>query len=293
MEYKDYYKTLGVDKSASQEEIKKAYRKLAVKYHPDKNQGNKAAEDKFKEISEAYEVLSAPENRKKYDQLGANWKQYEQQGQRTQQQYEFNGDDIFGEGGFSDFFKSFFGGAAGGGRSQSFGNAQRDMPGGDLVGELQISFQEAYNGTERIVDLGTEKLRLKIKPGAYEGLKLKMKGKGQMGRSGKAGDLYITVHVQPNIIYRRQGDDLYMDLAVDVFTLMLGDKIPVTTLSGVLHITIPEGTQNGKQLRLKGKGMPVYGKAEQGDLYIKMEARLPEKLTKEQKQLISKLRESM
>lgn len=297
MDYKDYYKVLGVDKKASQDDIRKAYRKLAVKFHPDKNPNNKAAEDKFKEINEAYEVLSNPENRKKYDTMGSNWKQYEQQGGYQGQpggQYSYEyGDpnDIFGDSGFSDFFKSFFGGASGrpGGQRQS----QRDIPGGDLVGNVNISLQEAYTGTERIVDLGTEKLRVKIKPGAYNDLKLKLKGKGQQGRTGRPGDLYITVNIQPHSIFRREGDDLYVNLPVDAFTLMLGGKIPVATLSGEVNITVPEGTQNGKQLRLKGKGMPVYGKDEYGDLYVKIEARLPEKLTKEQKQLIKKLHETI
>ena len=303
MEYKDYYKILGVDKKASQDDIKKAYRKLAVKYHPDKNPNNKAAEEKFKELNEAYEVLSNPENRKKYDTLGANWKQHEQQGygpgggfegaRGGQSYYEFSGDpsDLFGEAGFSDFFQSFFGG-----QSRGSGNrkrAEKDMPGSDLVGEIHITLQEAFSGTERIVDTGNEKLRVKIKPGAYDGLKLKLKEKGQAGRTGRAGDLYITVHVQPHPIYKREGDDLHMEVAVDALTMMLGGKIPVTTLSGEVNITVPESTQNGKQLRLKGKGMPLYGSSGHGDLYVKIEARLPEKLTKEQKQLAKKLQESI
>lgn len=299
MEYKDYYKTLGVEKNASQDEIKKAYRKLAIKYHPDKNPNNKAAEEKFKEITEAYEVLSNEEHRKKYDTMGANWKQYEQQGNHPgggaggQYQYEYSGDpsDIFGEGGFSDFFKSFFGGSSG--RESGFRNAQRDMPGRDLVGELTITLQEAYSGTERIIDTGTEKLRVKIKPGAYEGLQLRLPGKGQRGRTGKAGNLFINVHVQPHAFYERRGDDLYLHQPVDVFTMMLGGKVPVITLSGEVQITVPEATQNGKQLRLKGKGMPVYDKSTHGDLYITMNARLPENLNKEQKQLLKKAKEAV
>lgn len=309
MEYKDYYKILGVDKKASQDEIKKAYRKLAVKYHPDKNPNDKNAEEKFKEVSEAYEVLSNPENRKKYDSLGANWKQYEQQGYNPQSgfggapgggqyYYEYNGDpsDLFGEAGFSDFFNSFFRGqgkSSGGFSSGGFGRGARDVPGSDMAGELPISLEEAYQGTERIVNLGTEKLRVKIKPGAYDGLQLKVKGKGEVGRTGKAGDLFLTVRIQPNAIFQRKGDDLYRDLPVDVFTMMEGGKIPVMTLSGEVNITIPEGTQNNKQLRLKGKGMPEYGGSGNGDFYVTILAKLPEKLTKEQKQLIKKLKESI
>jgi curved DNA-binding protein len=303
MEYKDYYKVLGVNKTASQDEIKKAYRKLAVKYHPDKNPGDKKAEEKFKEITEANEVLSDPEKRKKYDTLGANWKQYEHAdysgaggggfgGQRGgQSYYEYNGDaeDLFGGGGFSDFFNSFFGG---GGGERSYGGFHQEMPGRNIEGEATITLQEAFTGTERIVDLGSEKLKVKIKPGAYEGLVLKSKGKGMKGRSGKAGDLFITVHIQPNSVFKRTGNDLHIDVPVDVFTLMMGGKVPVTTLSGEVTITIPEGSQNGKKFRLKGKGMPVYNEQGVGDLYIKVEAKLPDSFTEEQKELIKKLQDS-
>ena len=303
MEYKDYYKVLGVNKTASQDEIKKAFRKLAVKYHPDKNAGDKKAEEKFKEITEANEVLSDPEKRKKYDTLGANWKQYEHAdysgaggggfgGQRGgQNYYEYNGnaEDIFGGGGFSDFFNSFFGG---GGGERSYGGFQQEMPGRNIEGEATITLQEAFAGTERIIDLGAEKLKVKIKPGAYEGLVLKSRGKGMKGRSGKAGDLFITVHIQPNPIFKRTGNDLHIDVPVDVFTLMAGGKVPVTTLSGEVTITIPEGSQNGKKLRLKGKGMPVYNEQGVGDLYIKVEAKLPDSFTEEQKELIKKLQDS-
>jgi curved DNA-binding protein len=303
MEYKDYYKVLGVDKNASQDEIKKAYRKLALKYHPDKNPGDKKAEEKFKELSEANEVLSDPEKRKKYDTLGADWKQYEHAGFNGagrgggqpggQSYYEYNGnaEDLFGGSGFSDFFNSFFGGGAshqGGG----FSGFQQDVPGRNIEGEATITLQEAFTGTERIIDLGTEKLKVKIKPGAYDGLVLKSKGKGMKGRSGKAGDLYITVRVQPNPVFKRTGDDLHIDVPVDVFTLMLGGKVPVMTLSGEVNITVPEGTQNGKKLRLKGKGMPAYNGKGSGDLYIKIESKLPETLTTEQKELIKKLQDS-
>jgi len=302
MEYKDYYKTLGVDKSASQGDIKKAYRKLAVKYHPDKNPGDKKAEEKFKEITEANEVLSDPEKRRKYDTLGSNWKQYEQAGFEPgrnyggqpggQSRYEYygNADDLFGGSGFSDFFNSFFGGAASGKRS--YENFEEHVPGRDMQGEATISLQEAFTGTERLIDLGSEKLKVKIKPGAYEGLMLKLTGKGMKGSKGKTGDLYITIHVQPHPVFKRVDNDLHIDIPVDVFTLMLGGKVPVTTLSGEVTITVPEGTKNGKRLRLKGKGMPVYNGQGAGDLYVKIEAKLPESLTAEQKVLIQKLQDS-
>lgn len=312
MEYKDYYRILGVNKKASQEEIKKAYRKLAIKYHPDKNKGDKAAEEKFKELGEAKEVLSDPEKRKLYDELGSNWKQYQHAGynpgagrgrqhqdNRGGRHYTFEGDPMgfFGGGsGFSDFFESFFGsasGRAGGfGGSRGFGGFDADIPGSDLAGEITISLQDAFSGTERILDTGTEKIKVKIKPGAYNGLKLRVKGKGEKGRSGKAGNLYITIKVQPNPMYERKGDDLYMQVPIDLFTALLGGKQEIYTLSGKINIRIPEVMQNGKQVRLKGKGMPVYGKSSYGDLYVKLQVKLPEKLSSEQKKLIEKLKNS-
>ena len=317
MEYKDYYKILGVDKKASQDEIKKAYRKLAVKYHPDKNPGKKEAEAKFKEIGEANEVLSDPEKRKLYDQLGSNWKQYRDAGYDPstaggrarysqgapggQYYHEFEGDpsEFFGGGssGFSDFFESFFGRGTRQGKEFSgnggFSGFGADIPGNDLAGELTISLQEAYTGTERIIDIGGEKIKLKIKPGAYSGLKLRAKGKGEKAQGGKAGNLYITINVSPHPDYERKGNDLYMNMPVDLFTALLGGKMEIQTLSGRINMKIPEGTQNGKQFRLKGKGMPVYGTSSYGDLYVKIQVKLPDKLTPEQKELVMKLRDSV
>lgn len=304
MEYKDYYNILGVSKNATQDDIKKAYRKLAVKYHPDKNSGSRAAEDKFKDIGEAYEVLKDPEKRKQYDRLGANWKQYQNAGfdpsgfnfsaggPGGKYHYEFQGDhaDMFGRSGFSDFFESFFGrsGRNFGGFAENDGN----IPGRDLSGEVTISLQEAYNGTERIIDLGNEKIRVKIKPGSYNGLKLRIKGKGQKGMTGTSGNLILAINVQPHPVYERKGDNLFMEAPVDLFTALLGGKQKIATLSGDLNISIPEGTQNGKQLRLRGKGMPQYGKSGFGDLIVKLNVSMPKQLTREQKELVLKLKES-
>jgi curved DNA-binding protein len=300
MEYKDYYSILGVGKKSSQEEIKKAYRKLAVKYHPDKNQGNKSAEDKFKEISEAYEVLGDAEKRKQYDKLGANWKQFQQAGydqgpytgsRGSTHSYGTGSESEFFGGGFSDFFESFFGK---GRQYGSFAGADFDFPPGDLTGEISISLEEAYHGTERIVDVGAEKIRLKIKPGAYDGLTLRAKGKGQKSPSGKAGDLHLNIAVQPHDRFERKGDDLHTEGPVDLFIALLGGKQEVETLSGKISLSLKEGTQNGKVVRIKGKGMPVYGKAGQhGDLYVKLMVRLPEHLTAHQKQMLHKLQSEL
>lgn len=296
MDYKDYYSVLGVAKKASQEDIKKAYRKLAVKYHPDKNQGNKTAEDKFKEVSEAYEVLGDPEKRAQYDKLGANWKQYQNAGYdqgpfgggTRSRSYRHGTDaDHFDPSGFSDFFESFFGGS----RRNPFGAEDFDLPPGDLTGEISITLEEAYYGTERIVDLGGEKIKIKIKPGAYDGLTLRAKGKGQKGRGGRAGDLHLNIKVLDHQRYERRGDDLHMQAPVDLFTALLGGKQEVATLSGKINITLQEGTPNGKVVRLKGKGMPLYGKPGQyGDLYAALSVKLPDHLTPHQRQLLQKLR---
>ncbi|MEX2593479.1 MAG: J domain-containing protein, partial [Anditalea sp.] len=308
MDFKDYYSVLGVNKTATQDEIKKAYRKQALKYHPDKNPDDKAAEERFKEISEANEVLSDPEKRRKYDELGSNWKQYENGGagysrasgsRRGRREYhrDFQGspEDLFGDaGGFSEFFESFFGSMGGrnsGGFNQEFMSGNESSPGADLAGNIPIDLQEAYHGTERIIDLGGEKIKVRIKPGAYEGLRLKIKGKGAKGRNGRPGDLYLSVNVLPDPNYERKGNDLYIEQPLDVFTALLGGKQEVNTLSGKLNIKINECTQNGKKVRLKGKGMPVYNKPGQfGDLYVKLLIKIPESLSSDQKEILKKLK---
>lgn len=307
MEYKDYYKILGVSKTATADEIKKAYRKLAVKYHPDKNAGNKAAEEKFKEIGEAYEVLKDPEKRAKYDQLGANWKQYQQAGRGSEgfgfsnfgggggSTFYYEGDlgDIFGSGGegFSDFFKSFFGG--GSRRTGGFTNGQRAYKGNDLRAEMEITLAEAYGGTTRILNVDGEKLRVKTKPGAYDGQELRIRGKGGHGvNGGSRGDIYVKIRVLPDPRFQLQGNDLITVADVDLYTAVLGGKTEVETLSGRVNVPVPAGSQNGSKLRLRGKGMPVYGKTGvAGDLYVQLNVKIPRNLTTEEKHLFEKLRE--
>ncbi len=303
MEYKDYYKILGVDKKASQAEIKKAYRKLAVKYHPDKAQGDKASEEKFKEINEAYEVLSDPEKRKKYDTLGANWKQFEQGGGGfdprqwggTGSTFHFEGDpsDIFGGGDFSDFFNMFFGGQGmGGGGSRTYQKRPRARKGHDYEVETTLTLEEAYHGTTRILNLDGKKIRMKIKPGAFDGQKLRVKGKGGPGAHGGAsGDLYLNIKVAPHHLYKRNGDNLEQVLNLDLYTAVLGGKATAYTFTGPVNVKIPAGIQNGKILRLKGKGMPVFGKANTfGDMLLKVNVTIPKHLTRKEKELFEELR---
>lgn len=302
MEYKDYYTILGVDKSASQADIKKAYRGLAKKYHPDKNKGDKTAEDKFKDISEAYEVLGDEEKRRQYDQLGANWRQFQNTGPAGGQYYgqpggfnqsDFN--DMFGGGGgggFSDFFQQFFGGG-GGGFGQGTGGRARARKGQDYKADLELSLTEAYLGTSRLINLNNQQLRITTKPGVTDGQQLRIKGKGgPAAGGGTPGDLYIDIRVHPDPRFERRGNDLYTTLPVDIFTAILGGQAQVNTMSGQLKLTIPAGTQAGKTLRLRGKGMPLYGNADQyGDLYVKIEISLPTDLSAEERQLLERLRE--
>src|SRR5690554_52730 len=307
MDFKDYYSVLGVGKNASQEEIKKAYRKLALKYHPDKNPGDRATEERFKEISEANEVLSDPEKRKKYDTLGSNWKQYEDAGYDSSrnagrysrgnyyQDFEGHPDDLFGTGsGFSDFFESFFGSFRPSGSRNGFEGVfseNFDSPGEDLSGKLPISLVEAYHRTERIVDLGGEKIKVKIKPGAYNGLKLKVRGKGSKGSGGARGNLYLTVEVRDHNLFKRKADDLYLEQDVEVFTALLGGKQEINTLYGKLNIKINECMPNGKRVRLKRKGMPVYNQPGKfGDLYVTLVVKMPETLTAHQREVLRTLK---
>ncbi|MDX2003347.1 MAG: J domain-containing protein [Chitinophagales bacterium] len=302
MDYKDYYQILGVSKTATADEIKKVFRKLAKQYHPDKNPGDKKAEERFKEMSEAYEVLSDPEKRKKYDQLGANYQAYKNAGgageefwqQYTQQGQQGRGQTFYGGQGesfdFSDFFQNIFGGGGGfGGRTQS----RRKQKGQDYEATLDLNLEQVYQGTSTILNVNGEQLRVNIKPGVKNGQRLRLKGKGGIGAGGgEAGDIIIAVNVKEHGMYQRQVDDLYRDLNIDLYTAVLGGKANVNLLDGsTISLNIPAGTQNGKQLRLKGKGMPVYGKpGEAGNLILTIRPQIPEQLTAEQRALFEKLR---
>lgn len=294
MEYKDYYKILGLSKTASPEEIKKAYRKLAVKHHPDKNPDNRAAEESFKLANEANEVLGNPEKRKKYDELGENWQQYEKQGNQGggnpfggQKYYQESGNDSFGgQSDFSDFFEQFFSGTGGNGRKS------QNRKGGDYETEMEITLEEAYQGTSRIIQVDNEKLRITTKPGTKDEQQLRIKNKGAKGSGeGIRGDLFVRIKVKPHPTFIRKGDDLYFTQNIDLFTAVLGGEILVNTLSGQVKIKIAEGTQNGKSIRLKGKGMPVYDKSDVfGDFYIQLQIQIPTGLTGEQKELFEKIK---
>ena len=301
MEYKDYYKILEVDKKATQEEIKKSFRKLAMKWHPDKNKDSKAAEEKFKLINEANEVLSDPEKRKKYDELGENWEHFDQAGRQQsrgpagQQYYDSEGGNPFGQGqesDFSDFFEQFFRNAGSGSSRGGGARGHRDFKGGDYQTEMEITLEEACKGTERIIQLTDEKLRITTKPGAYTDQLLRIRGKGDKGSSAQHnGDLFVRIFVKPHPEFTRKGDDLYSSHSIDLYTAVLGGDAIVKTLSGQIKVKIAAGTQNGKTIRIKGKGMPVYGKPDSyGDLYVNLQVLIPDKLTEKQKELFEQLR---
>ena len=312
MDYKDYYKILGVEKSATTEEIKKAYRKLAMKYHPDRNPDDKAAEEKFKEITEANEVLSDPEKRKKYDQLGANWNKYQyanangmndmfsQFGRGGQGgSYNFQGDlgDLFGNiGGFSDFFESFFGGGRAGGaragRQRASNPFSSSAKGADYEANLNLTLEEAYAGTEKKFAVNGKTLKVKLQPGTRDGKKLRVRNQGAPGRGGgQSGDLFLKIHVLDHPFFEVKGDDLYYNLDVDLYTAVLGGRAQIVTLDGrKLSIEIPKETDNGKLLKLKKIGMPNSDNPSvKGDLFVRVLIQIPKKLSREEKKLFEKL----
>jgi len=301
MDYKDYYKVLGIDKTATPEEIKKAYRKLAVKYHPDKNKDDKQAEEKFKQIAEAYEVLKDPAKRKQYDRLGANWKHYQQTGFEDFGNFGGRGfasgaqgnpfSNDFGQDGFSDFFESFFGGDFQQQRRGGFGGGSYAQKGHDYEADFVLTLEHAYRGSTKLLNVEDKKIKLKIKPGVKDGQKLRIKGKGGPGVNGGAsGDVYLNIKVEDDSRFERKGNDLYKQEKINLYTMILGGKIQIETLKGPINFTIPAGTENSKRFRLKGLGMPDFNKpAQYGDLYLTAMANLPKNLSPEEEELFKKL----
>ncbi|HTN07966.1 J domain-containing protein [Agriterribacter sp.] len=298
MEFIDYYKILGLDKTASTEQVKKAYRKLARQYHPDLNPNDKEANKKFQQINEANEVLSDPEKRKKYDQYGQNWQHAESYEKTKQSQQEagrygaftggesFSGD--FSSGDFSDFFTSMFGGSSRGGRSQP------KFRGQDYNAELQIGLREAYTTHQRVFTINEKNIRITIPAGIANAQTIKLKGHGGPGvNGGPAGDLYITFSIAEDPVFKRLGDDLYTTVELDLYTAVLGGEKTIDILDGKVKLKVNPETQNNTKIRLKGKGFPVYKKeGTYGDLIITWLINIPVNLTEKQKALFRELSQS-
>lgn len=311
MEYKDYYKILGVDRNAEEKEIKKAYRKLARQHHPDVNPGDETAEERFKDINEAYEVLSDPEKRRKYDQLGSSWQQWQRTG-RDPGGFDWSqwfsgaqpgggvrveyGDlrdlgDLFGSGGFSDFFRAIFGGM--GAPRSGWTQAQQARPrrGQDYTQPVEITLEEAFQGTTRMIQKDGRRLEVKIPPGVMTSSKVRVAGEGSPGIAGGAsGDLYLEVRVLPHSIFEREGDDLRCEVPVGLYTVALGGEVKLPTLSGDVMLKISPETQGGRTFRLRGKGMPnLRNPKKRGDLYAKLRVQVPQKLSQREKELFREL----
>lgn len=308
MAFIDYYSILGVSKTATNDDIKKAYRKLARKYHPDINKDNEDAKLKFQQINEANEVLSDPEKRKKYDEYGENWKHAEEYEKARQQQaqnggfadysdfggfgggfgggsYSFSGDD----GEFSDFFESLFGGSRSSGRRRTSG-----FRGQDYTSELHLSLRDVYETHKRTITINGKNLRITIPAGVADGQVIKLAGQGGKGSNGGPdGDLYITFIISEDAKFKRVGDDLYTTADLNLYTAVLGGEETVETFTGKVKLKIAAGTQNNTKVRLKGKGFPVYKKdGKFGDLIITYAVKIPTNLSQEQKELFEKLAKS-
>ncbi len=296
MEYKDYYKILGVERGADEKEIKRAYRRLAVRYHPDKNPGDAQAEDQFKEINEAYEVLGDPSKRARYDQLGASYEAWRRGGAPGGFDWsQWMGgapggvrvemgdlEGLFG-GGFSDFFQAVFGEAAAGGRGRGRSRGR------DLEQRVSISLDEAFHGTRRQVRRDGRMLEVKIPPGARTGTRVRVAGQGEGGR-GSSGDLYLMIDVAGDPRFTRTEDDLQAEVEVDVYTAVLGGETNVPTLAGPVVLKVPAGSQPGRSFRLRGRGMPnLRNPSHKGDLYARLKIALPRSLSEEEESLFRKL----
>tara|TARA_R110000868_G_scaffold20539_4_gene86857 strand:+ start:2735 stop:3634 length:900 start_codon:yes stop_codon:yes gene_type:complete len=293
MAFIDYYKVLEIDKKATEMEIKKAYRKMARKYHPDLNPNDKQAEIKFKEVNEANEVLSNPENRKKYDEYGENWQHAEEfeKSKRQQQHYQGSGQQGgFGgfEGGdYSDFFESMFGGRG----SRGGGRQKGQFKGQDFNAELHLDLKEVYTTHKRTLTINGKNIRLTIPAGVENGQVIKIAGHGAEGSpGGPKGDLYITFSITNHTNFKRDKDNLYSNVDLDLYSAILGGEITVDTFDGKVKLKVAPGTQNGTKVKLKGKGFPVYKKEGQfGDLYISYQIMVPTNLTDREKELFTEL----
>ncbi|MGD2178849.1 MAG: DnaJ C-terminal domain-containing protein [Anaerolineae bacterium] len=320
MKYKDYYDILGVGRSADEKEIKQAFRRLARQWHPDANPDDARAEEMFKEINEAYEVLSDPDKRAKYDRLGHSWNQWQRSG-GDPGQFDWSqwftgapggtrvrwsgdlGDLLGGSGGaaFSDFFNAIFGGASGGARVRTaediFGRSARGhtyqtaSQGRDAEVEVTVTLREALNGTSRVLEREGRRIRVAIPPGVRTGSKVRIASKGHRGYSGSPnGDLYLNIAVKPDPVFERDGDDLRCSVDIDVYTAVLGGEVRVTTLDGDVSLRIPPGTQGGQTFRLSGRGMPNPRRPNQrGNLLATVEIHVPEQLSSRERELYEEL----
>lgn len=296
MEFVDYYKVLGLDKNASESDIKKAYRKLARKFHPDLNPNDKEANKKFQQINEANEVLSDPEKRQKYDKYGKDWQhgeEFEKARQSQSRQQYSSGDYGFsggqGEADFSEFFSSMFGRSEGG-----RGGGQVKFRGEDYNAELHLSLTDAYTTHQQTLTVNGKKIRITIPAGVENGQVIKLKGHGGEGiNGGPNGDLYITFVIEEHPVFKRSGNDLYTTAEIDLYTAVLGGEVTQETLSGKVKLKVSPETQNGTKIRLKGKGFPVYKHEGQfGDLYVTYSVKIPTNLTEKQKELFRELSKS-
>lgn len=309
MEYKDYYKVLGVPKNADQQQIKSAYRRLARQHHPDRNRDDLGAEARFKVINEAYEVLGSPENRSKYDQLGHNYHRYRQMGGNPSG-FDFSQwfraghsgagarvdiGDIFGAqhgNGFSDFFEAIFGSGGarqGTGRQQHMFGRQRREKARDIEQSVELTLEEAFRGTSYTIDQNGERLTARIPAGARTGTRIRLRGKGASSPSGP-GDLFLVIKVKSHPTFSREGNNLRVMVAVDALTAVLGGSVTVPTLSGAVNLTIPPGTQGGQTFRLAERGMPsLRGKEPPGDLLASIQIRIPTQLHDEERALYEQL----
>jgi len=303
MEYKDYYQILGVARNASANEIKAAYRKLAMQYHPDRNPGDKQAEERFKEMNEAYQVLSDPQKRTRYDQLGASYSQWQQQGtpgnfnwgQWTAQPgsgyQQVNINDLFGDATFSDFFRSIFGGMGGGQTVQGRGRGR--VPAMQEPQPVTISLKEAYTGSTRTLQAGKRRMEVKLPAGASNGTKIRVAGAGPVRADGSPSDLYLLLDVAEDPEFERDGNDLHTQVPIDVFTAILGGEVEVRTLTGKIVLTIPPGTQPEQVFRLAGRGMPqLKTPGVKGDLYVLVKVQIPRELNTRQKSLLEQASKS-